>query len=85
MAVIKITSKRQATLPKTLCNDLGISAGAELCVEKQVINGEMVWTMRPKSPRTKWFGALRKYAHEKTHDMKDIRKSIGKGVGKNKH
>lgn len=84
MAVIKITSKRQATLPKSLCNELGVDAGASLYVEKHLINGEMVWTLRPNTLQKKWFGSLKKYTKGKSHNMKDVRSSIGKALGKKK-
>lgn len=85
MLVVKITSKRQATLPKALCNDLGINPGAELRVEKRLVNGEIMWTLRPNVPQSKWFGSLRKYAKGKSHDMKVIRSSIGKHIRKRKY
>ncbi len=84
MSVIKITSKRQATLPKALCDELGVEAGSELRVEKELLNGDMIWVLRPNSSRSKWFGSLRKYAKGKSHNMRDIRSSIGKAVGKKK-
>ena len=76
MTTIKMTSKRQATFPTELCEDMGISPGDELVVEHKLINGELVWVLKPRGDKLEWMGALKKYAQNKSHEMDDIRKSI---------
>jgi len=39
MAKVAITAKRQATLPATLCDDLGVGPGDVLDVERRVLKG----------------------------------------------
>jgi bifunctional DNA-binding transcriptional regulator/antitoxin component of YhaV-PrlF toxin-antitoxin module len=82
MSAIKLTSKRQATLPKTLCEEMGIHNGDTIQVEPATVKGKRVWVLvPPQTPTTPWFGCLRKYAKGKSHDMKAIRKSIERGWG----
>jgi bifunctional DNA-binding transcriptional regulator/antitoxin component of YhaV-PrlF toxin-antitoxin module len=82
---MKLTAKRQATLPVGVCKDLGIKPGDEIFLEKQNIDGDTIWVLRPKSrPSHNWFGRLRQYAQNKDHDMEVIRSSIGSGVGAEK-
>ena len=79
---IKLTSKRQATLPVKVCKDLGVQAGDEIILEKQKVEGDVIWILRPRSrsyPR--WFGRLREYAQGKNHDMEAIRSSVGFSIG----
>jgi bifunctional DNA-binding transcriptional regulator/antitoxin component of YhaV-PrlF toxin-antitoxin module len=84
MSTIKITTKRQATLPVELCRELGVQPGDELRIEKKLIRGKRVWTLQPDSPPDSWFGSLRKYARGKSHSRESIRRSIGKGLAKEK-
>ena len=84
MSAIKVTAKRQATLSVEFCRELGIKPGDEINVERCVMGSERVWILRPSSPSLSWFGSLKKYAQHKSHDMETIRKSIGRGVGKDK-
>jgi bifunctional DNA-binding transcriptional regulator/antitoxin component of YhaV-PrlF toxin-antitoxin module len=84
MSTIKITTKRQATLPVELCRELGVRPGDELRIEKKLIRGERVWTLQPGSPPDSWFGSLRKYARGKSHSLESIRGSIGKRLAKEK-
>ncbi len=81
MSKIKITSKRQATLPVDLCREMGIKPGDEISVEKRIVEGQRLWTLSPKSQSYDWFGSLKAFAQNKSHDLADIRRSIGKGVG----
>jgi bifunctional DNA-binding transcriptional regulator/antitoxin component of YhaV-PrlF toxin-antitoxin module len=76
MSRIKLTAKRQATLPKALCEEMNVRPGDALVVVRKIVDGEVVWCLQPahKQP-TKWFGALRKYAQGKRHDMVSIRRS----------
>ena len=79
---LKLTSKRQATFPAALCEELGVSPGDELKLERHILNGEASWVIQAKEkPGTPWFGALRDYATDKPHDMKSIRTTIGQKVG----
>ena len=76
---VKLTSKRQATFPVQLCQDLGITAGDDLILERKKIGGEIAWLLkRRKKTESKWFGGLQKYAVGKDHGMESIRSSIGK-------
>jgi len=76
---IRLTSKRQATLPRALCDELHLAPGDAILVDARVVDGERVWVLRPAAaPRTEWFGSLKKYAEGKSHDMTAVRKSIQK-------
>jgi len=79
MATIKLTAKRQATLPKELCDDLGVGPGDQLSLERHVIAGEVVWALRPRQPDWSWFGGLSQYAAGKSHDWVEIQESVEKG------
>lgn len=63
MATIKLTAKRQATLPVEVCNELGITSGDTLELLPLRHNNQKVWALKPvvksKSP---WIGSLNKYA-----------------------
>ena len=84
MSAIKVTTKRQATLSVELCRELGIKPGDKINVERAVVGNERVWVLRPSSQSLSWFGSLKKYTRNKSHDMKKIRKSIGRGLAKDK-
>lgn len=78
---IRLTSKRQATLPVQLCRELGLQPGDELIVERQKNDEGDVWILKLKPQHSQtWFGRLNKYATGKSHDMEDIRQSIGPGL-----
>lgn len=78
MSYIKLTAKRQATLPKALCDELKVEPGDSIRVEKRVVDGHEVWCLEPvrSAERPAWFGALRKYAAGKSHDLDEIRESV---------
>ena len=79
MPIIKLTAKRQATLPKALCDEMQIQPGDAIQVDRRVLKGDPVWVLTPADRmRTDWFGALKSYAQGKRHDMDSIRKSVGK-------
>ncbi|MFP4573910.1 MAG: AbrB/MazE/SpoVT family DNA-binding domain-containing protein [Desulfobacterales bacterium] len=79
---IKLTSKRQVTFPVQVCRELGLQPGDELILEPKEMDEGYVWILRLKSRRPQtWFGRLNNYASGKSHDMEDIRKSIGLGIG----
>jgi len=74
MTVIKLASKRQATLPKALCEEMRLEPGDAIAVDARVVDGHRVWVMEPAANvRTEWFGALNAYARGKTHDLDAIR------------
>jgi bifunctional DNA-binding transcriptional regulator/antitoxin component of YhaV-PrlF toxin-antitoxin module len=74
-----MTAKRQATLPKKLCEEMDLKPGDALIVDARVVDGEKVWVMKPAAEiETPWFSSLRPYAKAKRHDMRSIRKSIEK-------
>lgn len=63
MATIKLTSKRQATLPAALCADLGIAAGDSLEVVRVRHKNEAVWALKPvPKAQSTWIGSLSRYA-----------------------
>lgn len=79
MPKIKLTSKRQATLPAALCQELGVRAGDTLNLERRTVEGETVWVVRGAKPDWSWFGSARGYAAGKTHGWRGIAKSIARG------
>lgn len=82
---LKITSKRQATFPAALCDELGVVPGDELQLERRVLDGAAAWVIQAKGkPGMSWFGALRGYATGKSHDMKSIRSVVGREIGNSK-
>ena len=85
METITLTSKRQATLPAKLCEEIGVKPGDKLVLQRHIIDNKPAWVLRtPASLDMPWFGTLHEYALGKSHDMSDIRASIGKAVGENK-
>ena len=78
--IIKLTSKRQATFPRAVCDQMGIASGDGLRVEKRIVDGEAVWVLRPVNRDTSWLGSLRKFAEGKSHRMASVRASIAKGL-----
>jgi len=82
---LKLTSKRQATLPATLCEELGVKPGDELQLERRILGGDAAWVIHAKEkPGMPWFGALSGYAAGKSHEMDTIRASIGREIGEKK-
>ncbi len=78
---VRLTSKRQATLPLQLCEELGVKPGDEIILERQKTAGEITWLLKPKKKiKSHWFGQLKKYAKNKDHDMVSIRSSIGRKI-----
>lgn len=75
--IIRITSKRQATLPAQLCKDMDIKPGDDLILERHFMNGSLVWVLRsPQVGSCPWYGKLKAYAAGKSHDIESIRQSI---------
>jgi len=79
MALLTITTKRQATLPAALCDELGVAPGDRLLVERRVMHGETVWVLRGRKPDWSWFGAARRYALGKSHRWTAVRRDIDRG------
>ena len=48
MQSIRLTSKRQATFPIKLCQELGVKPGDHLILERKNIEGDIAWTLKPK-------------------------------------
>ena len=79
MALIRLTSKRQATLPRQLCEEMRLRAGDSLIVDARVIGGERVWLLKPADKvETPWFARLKRYAPGKSHELVTIRSSVEK-------
>ena len=77
MVEVKMSSKRQATFPKRVCEALGIGPGDRLLLDRRVENGREVWVMRPTKEHARpWLGSLRAYAVGKPHDMESVRESV---------
>ncbi len=80
---LKLTSKRQTTLPAQVCRELGIKPGDDLILEQQEIQEGQVWVLKAQPRRTApWFRRLNNYAQNKSQDIEEIRASIGKGLGR---
>ena len=79
MASLKVTAKRQATLPAALCDELGVKPGDRIEAERRMVNGQTVWVLRGSKPDWSWFGAARKYAKGRSHRWDDVRRSIERG------
>lgn len=78
MPTLKLTSKRQATFPARLCEDLRIGPGDAVDVEPVLLDGEQVWVLRPrKLLQRPWLGCLKgKAAPGKDHSLDAVRASI---------
>jgi len=85
MLKIKMSSKRQATFPKHVCDALGIQPGDDILLDRINEADREVWFMKPvKEHARPWFGCLSDYACGKDHEMKTIRKSIAAGRSSDK-
>ena len=79
MTRIRLTTKRQATLPSQLCDELRVRPGDSLLVDARVVDGERVWLLKPADAvETPWFARLRRYAKGKRHDLASVRRSVEK-------
>ena len=80
MLKIKLSSKRQATFPKKVCEALGIQPGDEILLDAREEAEGRVWVVKPAEPKNRpWLGSLRSYAQGKSHGMDSIRDSIENG------
>jgi len=77
---IKLTAKRQATLPVALCEEMGLAPGDSLRLERRTIDGEPVWLLRSPRPDWSWAGSLKSFAKGKDHRWDRIEESIGRGM-----
>jgi bifunctional DNA-binding transcriptional regulator/antitoxin component of YhaV-PrlF toxin-antitoxin module len=79
MTRIRLTTKRQATLPLRLCEELRVGPGDSLLVDARVVDGERVWLLKPADAvETPWFARLRRYGKGKRHDLASVRRSVEK-------
>ena len=78
MPFMKITSKRQATLPVETCEALGVGPGDLLELQARIEDGARLWVLRPHAARSRrWVGSLAgKVKPVTSHAMRDIRRSI---------
>jgi bifunctional DNA-binding transcriptional regulator/antitoxin component of YhaV-PrlF toxin-antitoxin module len=47
MTTIKLTAKRQATLPQKLCKEMHLEPGDAIGVERRILQGKAVWCLQP--------------------------------------
>jgi bifunctional DNA-binding transcriptional regulator/antitoxin component of YhaV-PrlF toxin-antitoxin module len=73
-----LTTKRQATLPRELCEELGVHPGDQIDLERAVIDDKPVWVLRPHRLDWSWIGSA-KVAADASHDLDDIRASVARG------
>lgn len=81
MPTVRMTAKRQATFPRSVCEALGIEPGDDLELETRVLDGETVWILRPKRVDWTWIGSVR-IRRDVTDDVAAIRASAAKGWGR---
>ncbi len=63
MATIKLTTKRQATLPVEVCKALGITSGDSLELLPLLYKNEKIWALKPLlKTKSSWIGSLKRYA-----------------------
>ena len=79
MPALKITTKRQATLPAAVCEELGVGPGERITLERRVIDGETVWVLRGRRLDWSWVGAARRYGKGKSHRWSDVKRGIARG------
>ena len=85
MPTLKLTSKRQATLPVAACEALAIEPGDLVDLESATLDGEQVWVLRPRRARDRrWVGCLSGDVEKvDDHSMSAVRESIRKGRNDN--
>jgi bifunctional DNA-binding transcriptional regulator/antitoxin component of YhaV-PrlF toxin-antitoxin module len=78
MPHMKVTAKRQVTLPAETCEALGVGAGDVIALESRVEDGERTWVLRPTPGRARpWVGCLASRARPvRSHAMTAVRRSI---------
>ncbi|MHC4886939.1 MAG: AbrB/MazE/SpoVT family DNA-binding domain-containing protein [Planctomycetota bacterium] len=79
MSVVKVSARRQAVLPKQLCEEMQIGAGDSIEVEPITHGGETLWAIRPLPTRDlSAVGSLKKYARKRQAGAEAVRESIVK-------
>lgn len=77
MLKVRVSSKRQVTFPKRVCDALGIRKGDEILLDRHVENGQEVWYLKSDRKETRpWLGSLQAFARNKDNSMDAVRKSI---------
>jgi bifunctional DNA-binding transcriptional regulator/antitoxin component of YhaV-PrlF toxin-antitoxin module len=80
MLTVKLSSKRHATFPRSVCESLGLKPGDEIVLEPTITDGEESWALRPTKARQRpWLHRLNRYAKGEDHSMESIRASIATG------
>jgi bifunctional DNA-binding transcriptional regulator/antitoxin component of YhaV-PrlF toxin-antitoxin module len=80
---IKMTTKRQATFPRKLCEEMRLEPGHAIKIEPAVLDGRRVWVLSapPEPPDMGWVGSLRRYAAgSKLLSMEAVRAKIVEGM-----
>ena len=80
MRRLTITTKRQATLPRQVCEELGVAPGDQVELERRTVNGELLWVLRGRKPDWSWFAAARRYGARKRHQWSAVEESIESGL-----
>ena len=81
MTTLKLTAKRQATLPKELCEEMHLEPGNAIEVESREIDGRRAWVLfSPKPPSLSWVGSLARFGKGKHLSMDAIRQRIGEAM-----
>lgn len=84
MSAITLTTKRQATFPVQVCDDLNLRPGDIIELEPAELAGERVWVLRPqKLPQRPWVGCLAGKTTVTSHSLDAVRASIAAGREKN--
>ena len=77
MSAITLTTKRQATFPVQVCDDLNLRPGDIIELEPAELAGERVWVLRPqKPPQRPWLGCLAGKTAVTNHSLDAVRASI---------
>ena len=80
MVRVKVSSKRQVTFPRRVCESLGLETGDEIVLEPRMEAGREVWELRPAKANTRpWLGALKEFGTGKKHGINAVRESIARG------
>ena len=80
---IKMTTKRQATFPRQLCEEMRLEPGHAIQVEPATLDGRRVWVLSapPEQPNMDWVGSLRRHATgSKPLSMEAVRAKIVEGM-----
>lgn len=80
MKKLTVTTKRQATLPVEVCEEMGIRPGDKIALERRTVAGETVWILRAAGRDWSWFGGARRWAKGRSHRWEAIEESIGQAL-----